>query len=168
MTDAHFRRAVILITEHDDQGTIGFILNKPIDIKIHSVLSNFPTFNSQLSYGGPVGQDTVHYIHNIGELLPGSESIMDGLFWTGDFDKLKQLIKDKAILEENILFFIGYSGWSVGQLEEELEEGSWIVVDASAQQILHGNYETMWKDVLSPLGDTFDIISEIPDSEIYN
>ncbi len=168
MIDDTFKRSVILITEHDEEGTVGFILNKPVQLEIQSLFEAFPNFKARIGYGGPVGNDTIHYIHNVGELLSESQSVFDDLSWSGNFEELQTLIGEGAVLADNILFFIGYSGWSPGQLDDELKSGSWIVSETSAEHILAGNFETLWKEVLKPLGDNFEVISEIPDSASYN
>ncbi len=168
MLDDNFKRSVILITEHNEEGTVGFILNKPIEMELASLFDSGEDFEPRFGYGGPCCEDTLHYIHNIGGLLSESIPVFDDLCWCGEFEELRQLIKEGAVMSDNILFFLGYSGWSPGQLDAELETGSWIVSETSVDQLLKGNHETLWKEVLKPLGHTFEIISEIPDSANYN
>lgn len=168
MVDAHFKRSVVYIVEHDDEGTIGFVLNKPLDVKMQHVVRDFPHIDTTVGYGGPVGEDTLHFVHNVGDILMNSIPVSESLCWSGDFDQLQDLIREGAVTPDNVLFFIGYSGWDVGQLDDELKRGAWIVAEASDNQIIKGNYEDFWKDVLKPMGTNYDIISQMPDSPNYN
>ncbi len=83
MLDPNFKRAVVLLCEHQQEGSLGFILNKSLDMKINDLIAEFPKFDATVFYGGPVQTDTVHYIHNVGDLLNNSNGIIDGVFWAG-------------------------------------------------------------------------------------
>ena len=169
MEDPNFKRSVIGIAEHSEEGTVGFILNKPIRIKLEELLVNIETdIDYKIYFGGPVGSDTIHYIHNVGDLLEESIQIKPGLFWGGNFDKLIVLIEKGLILRHNIRFYIGYSGWSKGQLITELQTGSWIVSE------WHNNYtfktpaNKLWSEALNHKGDRYGVIGQIPQYEITN
>lgn len=168
MMDPYFKRAVILLTEHRTDGTVGFILNKQLDMKIGELLGDFPPFESTVHYGGPVQTDTIHYIHNVGDLLEDSIRIGQGVFWGGDFDKLKFLIDSKLISEQNIRFYVGYSGWSEGQLQEELKFGSWMIADLDSNYVFRPQIENLWKVVMEHKGDAYAVIGQITDYNIYN
>ena len=129
MWDSNFKRSAILLTEHNSEGSVGFIMNKPIDMNITQLIADFPEFESEVFFGGPVQTDTIHYVHNIGHLLDDSIAIMDGLWWGGDFKKLKALIRNGMVHQDDIRFFVGYSGWSAGQLNDEMQTGSWVAAD---------------------------------------
>src|ERR1700741_774928 len=92
LTDPYFRRSVILLSEHTDKGTTGFILNKPTEFRLNEVISDFPDFNVPVNFGGPIKNDTLHYIHKLGDKLQGSHMIVPGIYWGGDFEMLKTLI----------------------------------------------------------------------------
>lgn len=104
LLDPNFKRAVILLCEHQEEGSIGFIINKPINMNINDLVSDFPDFESEVYYGGPVATDTIHYIHNVGDLLDESVEISRGVYWGGEFDKLKFLISSELIKPQNIRF----------------------------------------------------------------
>ena len=131
LNDPNFDRTVVLICEHDENGTFGLILNKTVEIKLEDVLEDFEGLDKQLMIGGPVQQNTLHYIHKLGDELPESKEIAPGIFWGGDFDILKTMLKEHLIDMNKIKFFLGYSGWDVGQLDNEIEEKSWFVADLS-------------------------------------
>lgn len=169
MLDANFKRAVILMCEHkDDQGSLGFILNKPLKMNIEDLIGDFPDFKGEAFFGGPVATDTIHYLHNAGTLLEDSIEVARGIFWGGDFEKLKFLIKSKLILENDIRFFVGYSGWSEGQLHEELETGSWVIADMDPNYLFYPNNEDLWKKVMGDKGNAFEVIAQLPESQRLN
>lgn len=169
MADLHFKRAVVLLTDHHpDDGSIGFILNKTLKMKINELINDFPEFDAKVYYGGPVATDTIHYIHDVGELLDDSRQVMKGLHWGGDFDKLKILIENKLIEPKNIRFYIGYSGWSPGQLVNELESGSWVLDLGDPNYVFKSTEEILWSQVLDNKGSNFSVIGQIPDSNHLN
>ncbi|MEQ1744992.1 MAG: YqgE/AlgH family protein [Saprospiraceae bacterium] len=168
MLDPYFRRSVILVCEHHDQGTIGFILNKSIDMNLNDLVNDFPSFDTEVFYGGPVQTDTLHYVHNLGDLLDESIKISDGVWWGGDFDKLKFLITRQMVQPDNIRFFVGYSGWSSGQLKEELEYGSWVTGNMDANYIFKFKPHRLWRHAMYNKGDVYEIISDMPDQLSWN
>jgi putative transcriptional regulator len=168
MQDPYFKRAVVLLCEHHEQGSLGFILNKGIDMSIAELIPDFPPFEGPVFYGGPVHTDTLHYIHNVGDLLEGSSRVSDGVWWGGDFENLKFLIQSELIGPDNIRFFIGYSGWSTGQLEEEMESGSWVMAPMHANYAFKSQPEDLWSQVMYNKGDLFEIISDMPEQISWN
>ena len=160
--DSYFGRSIILITEHnEDDGTIGYILNKPVDIKINELFTDFPVFNAQCFMGGPVNPDTVHYLHNRIDLLPGSIHITENIYWGGDFDLLKQQIEEGNIKPSEISFYLGYSGWSPQQLYDEIEDKLWIASEIPSDKIMEAN-ENSWKDILNEMGDSYSLWANAP------
>ncbi|HSR18184.1 MAG TPA: YqgE/AlgH family protein, partial [Ignavibacteriaceae bacterium] len=97
LLDSYFKRSVVLIGEHDEHGTIGFILNKPTDVKINDAVEDFPYFDAPLYFGGPVDTDSLFYIHTIGTKLEGAKEIVKGVFWGGDYNQLKFLIDTQQV-----------------------------------------------------------------------
>ena len=127
MDDNNFKRSVVGITEHREDGTVGFILNKPVKLELSELVAQIKTDEKfKLYYGGPVATDTIHYIHDKGDLLDDSVEVAKGIFWGGSFEKLIFLIESGLIHRHHIRFYIGYSGWSEGQLQDEMDAGSWI------------------------------------------
>lgn len=169
MTDVNFKRAVLLLCDHsEEEGTLGFVLNKTIEMNITELIGDFPEFDGPVHYGGPVGTDTIHYIHDQGDILEESIPIKSGLYWGGNFNKLKFLIENKLIESKNIRFFIGYSGWSAGQLPEELVHGSWIKTQLDLNYIFKTDPSKLWKAVLHNKGNTYSVIAQMPDRVILN
>ncbi len=163
MIDGNFKKSVVLLCDHsDDGGTLGFVLNKELDIPLNDLLADFPSIDLNVFFGGPVATDTIHYIHNVGEALEGSIKVCDGIWWGGDFDQLQFKISSGMIREDNIRFFVGYSGWESGQLDTEMIMGSWVVSDMLEDYLFDVLPDDMWQICMSDKGDTFSILSEMP------
>ena len=167
LNDSYFKRSVVLLTEHSEEGSVGFVLNKPIDIPITDIISDFPTFETTLYVGGPVGKDTVHYIHTLGELIPNSVHVKDDIYWGGDFDQVKEYIREGLIQPSQIRFFLGYSGWSPNQLEGELENNAWLVSEVDSTKIMQPD-EDMWKKILRNLGSHYKSWTNCPENPTMN
>lgn len=168
MLDPNFKRGVVLICEHRPDGDVGFILNKPIEMKIDELVGYFPEFDAEVYYGGPVATDTVHFLHNAGDLVEESIEIARGVYWGGDFEKLQFLVEQELIKPSNVKFFVGYSGWSEGQLEEELKMGSWIIDRMHHNYAFKNTTEDLWKRVLNNKDDIYTVIAQMPDDPVYN
>ena len=152
LPDDNFKRSVVLLCEHNDEGTLGFILNRPLGVTVHEAVEDFPEFQASLYLGGPVENNTLHFIHRLGNEIPDSIEIMDGLYWGGNFEALKARIEEGALNADDIRFFLGYSGWSPGQLDDELKEKSWIVSECKSDHVFEQNTDELWRKVLKEDG----------------
>ncbi|MGP8214389.1 MAG: YqgE/AlgH family protein [Bacteroidia bacterium] len=168
MDSPEFRRAVILLTEHNEKGTMGFILNRKLNVGPTQAVDGFPDFEDDLYYGGPVNSDQLFYLHTKPNLLEGSIEVMPGIFFGGDFETLKNLIDIKKITPKDIRFFVGYSGWSAGQLKKELKENSWIVVQGKPDHFKATNYKNLWKEILKGLGGKYSVVADFPEDPTLN
>lgn len=165
-----FKRAVILLCQHDKtNGSLGFIINKSLKIPVNDLLASFPEIESEVLYGGPVGNDSLHYIHNVGDLLPNSVKIGEGIYWGGDFEEMKILVMAKIITADNIRFFLGYSGWGAAQLRDEMVNSSWILGNLDPNYVFNSKHdESLWEKALKNEGGSLGIISEIPTDLSWN
>jgi len=166
--DASFNRSVIILADHTVEGSVGFILNKPLKYTIQNLLpeieSNFKIYN-----GGPVEQDNLYFIHNVPDIIPNSIEISKGIFWGGDFESAKELINTGIIKKKNIRFFLGYTGWDSGQLENEIQSNSWILVKNTYEEKILGKTSThFWKEKILELGGDYLIWSNAPENPILN
>ena len=169
LEDPNFKRTTVAVCDHNDQdGSVGFILNRPLDMEIMELVDDFPEIEAEVYFGGPVRTDTIHYIHNVGNLLEGSTKIIDGLYWGGDFEKLKFLIKQELVKPENIRFFVGYSGWGEEQLEGELDARTWLVEDLHPNYVFKTDPFALWQQILENKGSTFSVIAQMPESANLN
>ena len=155
--DTYFARSIVLIVEHNDQGTVGFILNKPIQFPINSILPNFPSLKSSISFGGPVQEEALFYIHTLGNKLPNSQRILNDLYWGGSFEVLKLLFETGMIHENEIRFFLGYSGWHSKQLDDEIDKQLWLVSDFDTATIMNKSHESLWKQAITRLDEKYHI-----------
>ena len=168
MLDSNFRRSVVLMCEHEEDGSLGFILNKTLNMKINELIADFPEIDATVFYGGPVQTDTIHYIHNLGHLLEDSQEIMPGIFWGGSFEKLKTLIENGMVKSDDIRFFVGYSGWSKLQLKQELKMGSWVLADMDLNYLFKRTKSDLWSKVMRHKGDVYSVIAQLPDQMSWN
>lgn len=161
--DFAFTRAVILLADHNNEGSVGFILNKPLT---HDLRTFVPEISQHFSVfeGGPVDQDRLYYIHNRSDCIPNSKSIAKDLFWGGDFDVIKQMINDGQLSTADIKFFLGYSGWSCDQLREEVKRKTWIVLDNDNKKdnLSASNDAAFWKSKMNRLGGHYALWANSP------
>lgn len=161
LNDPNFERTVVLLCEHNQDGSFGFVLNKQSIVKINDVLGDLAV-DSEAFIGGPVQQDTIHYLHRIDQ-LPEAIPIVDTIYWGGDFEALQSGLDIGTIQETDVRFFLGYSGWGAGQLEEEIKEDSWIVCDYISSELLFDiTPDQMWRQALSNMGGRFSVYSNYP------
>jgi putative transcriptional regulator len=113
-------------------------------------------------YGGPVQMDTIHFLHQYHNEIPGSEEVIKGVYWGGDFETVIAMLKNGTLSPDKIRFYIGYSGWSDGQLNNELQEKSWLTVAGTRKLIFHRNYQEIWKDSLKTLGGDYEMMINFP------
>jgi putative transcriptional regulator len=157
LLDPNFRRTVVLVLEHTDDGAVGVVLNRPSE---HELVSALPDWEdraaapSVLFVGGPVGAGTAICLGR----TAGSDdiSVIDA---TGDPDDL-----DGA----EVRFFSGYSGWGGGQLEDEIDEDAWLVLEADPDDALDDEPEFLWSRVLERQGGVVALLARYPDDPSTN
>jgi putative transcriptional regulator len=162
LKDPNFMRTVVFLTEHKDEGTIGFVLNRQYENTLDELLPEIEGHKFPVYYGGPVQMNTIHFLHRYPAEIPGGVEVMKGVWWGGDFDSLIQLINSKKIDPEKIRFYIGYSGWGSGQLQAEMKEKTWLTVEASRALVFHSRAEEIWKDSLKHLGGEYEMMINFP------
>lgn len=162
LIDYYFKRSVVLLAEHNEEGSFGLILNKPVNLPLNEVLKDFPPFDGKVFLGGPVKTDSLYFIHTLGEQIENSLEITDGLFWGGDIEAIREMIVIGQIKPSDIKFFVGYSGWISKQLEGELARNSWLVANIKARQVMESNPELLWKDCLNKLGGAYSYWQNFP------
>lgn len=162
LKDPNFRRTVILLCEHRQEGSFGFVVNKTQDQELGDLMTNaegirFPVFD-----GGPVQKDTLHFLHTAPALIGGGIEVIDGIYWGGDFEEVLTRIKNKQLRKKDIRFFLGYSGWGEGQLAGEMKEKSWITREASQPLIFQTQTNDIWKQSLQDLGGEYSQMIHYP------
>lgn len=162
LKDPNFMRTVVLLTEHREEGTIGFVLNRQYENTLGELLPEVEGHDLPVYYGGPVQRNTIHFLHNYPERIPNSVEIMEGVYWGGDFEAVVDLINRGEAEPGKIRFYIGYSGWSSGQLDGEMKEKTWLTADAVPGLIFHPEAENIWRDSVRHLGSEYEVMINFP------
>jgi len=168
LTDSFFSRSIVYLTDHSDEGSVGFIINKSLDIKIENALEGFENYNEIISMGGPVASNTLHYLHTLGDMIPGSTWIKDNLFWGGEIDEIRKLVNTGMIKKGQIRFFLGYSGWTKGQLQNELNENSWVIARVPSETVMKSRGDDSWRAILRGIDKKYKVWAEFPESPDMN
>jgi putative transcriptional regulator len=168
LPDTFFNRSIIFLTDHTSEGSVGFILNKKLDIKVKDAISGFDSTDDFLNMGGPVAPDTLHYLHTAGDLIPDSVTVDGNIFWGGNIEAIKSLLASGKLDKSRIRFFLGYSGWSAGQLDRELSEDSWVIAQIRSDIIMGNRGNDTWKMVLRSLKNKYRIWADFPESPDMN
>lgn len=170
LQDAYFQRAVVLLVEHTDQGSMGFVLNKKTDLIVNAFFPELEEFPEMPIYlGGPVSANRLFFIHSLGDLIiPDSVKINDHLYFDGDFEALKRYIQTGHPIDGKVKFFLGYSGWTEGQLGNEIDHNSWVVSHTSKNNVLLADGEGFWKDSLGDLGGNYEAWTKYPKDPYLN
>jgi len=162
LPDPGFERTIILLCEHNADGSFGFVLNKPSLASIGDVMGELANFEVPLFVGGPVQQDTLHYLHRCA-FIKDAIPVADDVYWGGDFENLKFLMETSQVSSSDVKFFLGYSGWSEGQLENEIKASTWIVSDSiNGRLVFETDPGQMWKDSLKRMGGRYSVYSNYP------
>lgn len=164
----YFARSVVFLVSHSKKGAVGFVLNKKIDYPIQQFFPDFPDFNANIYLGGPVATDSVYYLHKLGDTLKGSINVMGNLFWGGDFNILKNQINLGLINPSQIRFFLGYSGWDAGQLEQELKDDSWLVTDIEEDAVIKEMDQASWIKYVRKAGNRYKVWENFPEDPSLN
>ena len=162
LKDPNFMRTVVFLCEHKEEGSFGFVLNRKYENTLDELIPELEDVKIPVYYGGPVQTDTIHFLHQYPDEIPGGIEVIKGVYWGGDFELLINLVKKNSVDTDKIRFFIGYSGWGIGQLIDELNEKSWLTVKAVRKIIFHKNHEEIWKDSLKQLGGDFEMMINFP------
>jgi putative transcriptional regulator len=168
LSDQYFRRSVVYLTEHSKTGSLGFVLNKALEMSIGEVLEDFPPVEFPVSLGGPVSTNTIHYLHTLGDEIPGSVHVKDGIFWGGDFDSMKELVREGKATKKELRFFLGYSGWSEKQLDGELEMNAWLIGEIPASLVMKGGSTEFWTNTLEGLNAKYKAWANFPEDPGLN
>ncbi|SHF42229.1 putative transcriptional regulator [Bacteroides luti] len=162
LRDSVFGRSVVLLIDHTKEGTMGLIMNKLLPMKLNEVVKEFKYLEDIPLYnGGPMGTDTLFYLHTLKD-IEGALAIGSGLYLNGNFNEIKRYILQGNPIEGNIRFFLGYSGWQDGQLNQEIEENTWMIGKGEAPSLMLDEIKSMWKKALGKLGGKYETWSHFP------
>ncbi|MDZ4822669.1 MAG: YqgE/AlgH family protein [Flavobacteriales bacterium] len=168
LNDPYFRRTVIFLCEHNDDGSFGFVLNNYIDVELDQIMENMPKFEGKISIGGPVKNSNLYYIHTLGKEISDSVEVIPGIFMGGNFETLKDRLIQGKIDRSQIRFFVGYSGWSPKQLEGEMKLRSWFVANINSDVVMNTDISDLWRTVMKSMGGKGKIIANLPEDPTLN
>lgn len=159
LNDPNFRRTVVLILDQDkEKGYIGLILNRNLDLTLKDACG-MPGAAGDLPlyHGGPVDLQRLFWLDSFGNKIKGSFEIMPGINVGGDYDNMIEALTTASKPEKDIRFYLGYSGWSAGQLEKEIDAGAWGIVDhiLDPHILLTLSGMEMWNTVVRQLGPNY-------------
>lgn len=162
LKDPNFLRTVVLLCEHNTDGSFGFVINRLYENTLDELIPELEGYKLPVYYGGPVQVNTIHLLHQLPDKIPGGQEVLKGVYWGGDFDAVVQMIKNGDPDIRLIRFYLGYSGWSEGQLAEEITEKTWLTVKGGKKIIFHADYREIWKESLKQLGGDYEMMVNFP------
>lgn len=168
LADPNFRKTVVLLCEHEVEGSVGFIINRLLDVDTDEIIPGLLNVNFPIYYGGPVEQSTLHFIHKAGLLIDESFPIGDGIFWGGNIEQINTLIEFGKAKEQDFKFFIGYSGWGQGQLELEIAQKAWWLTNLIKAEAFNENIENIWPNTVRAMGADFAYLADAPKDYNWN
>jgi putative transcriptional regulator len=168
MEDNFFKRSVVFLCDHNEDGSFGFVLNNILSINMKDVMEGFEECEFEVGFGGPVNSSNLYYIHTLGHLLEDSICIQEGLYTGGNFEKLQNLINTGLVGQNQVRFFLGYSGWTAGQLDQEIKDSAWIVTNSAQENIINSKDKELWKNLLNEMGGKFKAIANFPEDPSLN
>jgi putative transcriptional regulator len=172
MLDPNFMHSVVLMCQHNEQGAYGLVTNRPTTFLVKNLLGNHPVLRASrfpVFLGGPVDPTTLQFVHVVPEEIPGGVSL-DGRLWLGgDLERMAEFVTTRPRLARRKLrLFLGYAGWGEGQLEGELESGSWLPAPPSQAAIFGEAGEGTWRKVVQSVGSEGEALKDQPPDVSWN
>jgi putative transcriptional regulator len=166
--DDDFGRTVILLCEHNEEGSFGFVLNKYLDIEIEELI-DFEGALTNVSKGGPVGNEHLYFLHTLGDEIDNSVHVVGNIYSGGSFEEIVQKAKLGLIKQDTVRFFLGYSGWTTNQLEDELKQNAWLVSDIlTTESIMDTTNNSIWETYMSNQGGKYKAFAHFPINPHFN
>ena len=162
LKDPNFMRSVVLLCEHRQEGSLGFVLNRLPGYSLADLVLNAEGISLPVYDGGPVQKDSLHFIHRCPNKITGGIELIDGIFWGGDFEEVLSMARKNELQQKDIRLFLGYSGWAEGQLDTELQDKSWITRNANASLVFNAEIQQTWTKALKDLGGEYTQMTNYP------
>lgn len=167
LQDDNFHKSVIFLCHHSPKESLGFILNKQASQLLNFYLNDAMSLDFPVFIGGPVDQEMLHFIHSVPEIA-GGEKITEDIYWSGDLEQIVEGIKIGKVTTNNCKFFIGYSGWGIGQLEAEIEMNAWLVAHSNTALVFNTPVKMVWNDAVKSLGKQYSPLLFMPENPELN
>ena len=156
LREEYFCHAVICIVEYEiGKSSMGIVMNKPISYSLSELIPDiYSEYDLPVYCGGPLSCDRLYYIHSLGNFITDAKEISNGLYIGGNIDDIITYINEGNNTYGKIRFFLGYSGWDPGQLENELKHNVWAVTPNN-HELLLGERDNYWHKYVKSMGDEY-------------
>jgi len=171
LPDPNFSRTVILLCDHDEQGSFGLVINRSTQLKAPDLFLNInilKSYNEKIYLGGPVSQSMVFFLCRSPSAAGKLDEVCSGVYLGSNLETLESLYASLENPEQDIRFYLGYSGWSGGQLAEEMEQNSWLVQKANEQFIFLDSESLIWPQAVNSLGEKYQYLTKAPVNPQWN
>lgn len=175
LLDPNFMHTVVLMCQHDEDGAFGLVVNRAGEARVGDLFPDHPGLHElkfRVRDGGPVAQDTLQVIHRFSGPLAASTGgldVGDGIRIGADLESLMQQPGAGAALEDHARFVVGYSGWAAGQLDAEIETGSWLPLETTADLVFSNEgAEDVWRSAIRRLGGGGASLAHLPPDPTWN
>ena len=171
LPDPNFSRTVILLCNHNEQGSFGLVINRSAELKAPDLFSSIDilkSYNEKIYIGGPVSQSMVFYLFRSSQDVGDLDEVCSGVYLGSSLETLESLYLDIDYQKENIRFYLGYSGWSGGQLDGEMKQNSWLIQSADEQIVFLDSEDLMWPTAVNSLGEEYQYLIKAPVNPQWN
>ncbi|MDE6576556.1 MAG: YqgE/AlgH family protein [Muribaculaceae bacterium] len=172
MEELYFKRSVVMILDDDtiEGGQLGLTLNKATNLTLHDITPGWKKgFEVPIYCGGPVDMGRLFLLHTLGDIFRNSTEVSDGIYIGGDFNDIIDYIEGGEKIEGKLRFFLGYSGWSAGQLAGEIDSHTWAVNTSPVSKgLLQGEENEFWRREVENLGEAYRSWLMVPQNPAYN
>ena len=167
LTDMIFYKSVILIVDQTDEGVTGFILNRPSDLFMIKEVESSEKIKIDLYYGGPVSSEHFYLLRSE-KIYTEIINVYDNLFWGNNLDFLINKVEKGIIKMDDFILFQGYTGWDLGQLDDEIANDSWIITEKKVEEIFSYKEKNSWNNLIKQFGHKYKLWSNSPDDITLN
>ena len=172
LRDPNFMHTVVLMCQHTDAGAFGLVVNRPSTLTVDVLLPEHPLLSSAafpVHSGGPVGLDTLQFLHRVPTEIAGGVELAEGLYLGGELDSLAEYLAARGEeARSDVRLVIGYSGWSAGQLESELTHGSWLPARLDVEAVFLDDTTAAWRRVIRSIGSRAAGLEDLPPDVSWN
>ncbi|MDY0217343.1 MAG: YqgE/AlgH family protein [Bacteroidales bacterium] len=168
MFDMYFRRTVVLLIDHSEEGSFGVVLNKPTFIKIKDVVDSFPDVDYPLYSGGPVDINNVYFLHRLSKIISDGSPVKDDVSWGGNKKEIIQILESNFFDDSQLRVFMGYSSWEPGQLDTELKQKAWVVADFNPEIMFKTEPTKLWHTIVESMGKEYAFWKNLPVNPALN
>lgn len=166
--DETFHRAAVFISAIHENSPMGFIINKPFDFPLSDVLPEINNDKFPLYFGGPVDNDLLFVLHNSPAFGANSQPVNQEIYFSAEIEKVLIALKEGILNQNNCRFFLGYSGWTSGQLEQEIKQKNWLTYSLKTKNIFQLDTLNLWRNTMKNKGNNYQLWANAPDNPGHN